>query len=473
VVNFFRRLLSEGALNSAFVPIWLKLRGSQDGTANANRFTWRILLAMFCIAGFIALLVIFIAPAVIAVIAPGFDRERRSLAAFLLFMVAPYFVLVGLVAVIAAALNAEGRVAAVAISTILFNLTMIVALAMLPHGAVEQFYATAWLAFAISVAGFAQLTLTMMVWLWSGRRWQRPTAHVADQTETFFRRALPGLIAAGVPQLKLIAITAIASASPAAVSWLYYANRLYELPLGVVSVAIAAVIVPRIASSAAARDDRALAAAQSRAYEVALGLALPAATAFALLAKPIAGGLFERGAFGPQDTVAVAAALAAISAGLPGHVLEKVFGAVSFAHEDTRTPMFAALCGLAAAIVGGVLLFSHYGHIGAAAAFAASGWVGAAVLGTVLYRRGWLWLDQEARRRLPRIAAATVAMGLAIGFSALAVVRTFPAAETSSFGRLIILLALVLLGLVIYGAALHLLGVARLREIASEIRSRA
>src|SRR6478735_881749 len=443
VVNFFRRLLSEGALNSAFVPIWLKLRGGEDGTGNANRFTGRIWLAMFFIAAFIALLGIFIAPAVIAVIAPGFDRERRSLAAFLLFMVAPYFVLVGLVAVIAAALNAEGRVAAVAISTILFNLAMIVALAMLPHGAIEQFYATAWLAFAISVAGFAQLALTMTVWFWSGRRWQRPTAHVADQTETFFRRALPGLIAAGVPQLKLIAITAIASASPAAVSWLYYANRLYELPLGVVSVAIAAVIVPRIASSAAARDDRALAAAQSRAYEVALGLALPAATA-----------------------------LAAISAGLPGHVLEKVFGAVSFAHEDTRTPMFAALCGLAAAIVGGVLLFPHYGHSGAATAFAASGWVGAAVLGTVLYRRGWLWLDQEARRRLPRIAAATVAMGLAIGFGALAVVRTFPAAETSSFGRLIMLLALVLLGLIIYGAALHLLGVARLREIASEIRSR-
>src|SRR6478735_7502435 len=416
VVNFFRRLLSEGALNSAFVPIWLKLRGGEDGTGNANRFTGRIWLAMFFIAAFIALLGIFIAPAVIAVIAPGFDRERRSLAAFLLFMVAPYFVLVGLVAVIAAALNAEGRVAAVAISTILFNLAMIVALAMLPHGAIEQFYATAWLAFAISVAGFAQLALTMTVWFWSGRRWQRPTAHVADQTETFFRRALPGLIAAGVPQLKLIAITAIASASPAAV-------------------------VPRIASSAAARDDRALAAAQSRAYEVALGLALPAATAFALLAKPIAGGLFERGAFGPQDTVAVAAALAAISAGLPGHVLEKVFGAVSFAHEDTRTPMFAALCGLAAAIVGGVLLFPHYGHTGAATAFAASGWVGAAVLGTVLYRRGWLWLDQEARRRLPRIAAATVAMGLAIGFGALAVVRTFPAAETSSF----MLLALVLL----------------------------
>jgi putative peptidoglycan lipid II flippase len=453
VVNFFRRLLSEGALNSAFVPIWLRLRGGDDGEASANRFTRRVLLAMFCIAGFIALLTIYFAPTVITIIAPGFERGRRSLAAFLLFMVAPYMVLVGLVAVIAAALNAEGRVAAVAISTILFNLVMIVVLAMLPSGAVEQFYATSWLAFAISVAGFAQLVLTVTVWLSSGKRWQRPRVHTADQTEAFFRRALPGLIAAGVPQLKLIAITAIASASPAAVSWLYYANRLYELPLGVVSVAIAAVIVPRIASAVTAGDDRALAAA--------------------LLASPIAGGLFERGAFSAQDTVAVAAALTAISAGLPGHVLEKVFGAVSFAHEDTRIPMLAALCGLTAAIIGGVLLFPHYGHVGVATAFGASGWIGAAVLGTVLYRRGWLNLDHEARRRLPRIAAATMAMAIAIGCGFFAGLRLLPAVETSSFGRLAMLLALVILGIVIYGAALQALGVAKLREIASELRARA
>src|SRR5215475_4878753 len=472
VVNFFRRLLSEGALNSAFVPIWLKLRTGGDGVANANRFTWRVLLAIFCIAGFIALLVIFIAPGVIAIIAPGFDRERRSLAAFLLFMVAPYFVLVGLVAVIAAALNAEGRVAAVALSTILFNLAIIVALAMLPRGAVEQFYATAWLAFAISVAGFAQLALTMTVWLWSGRRWQRPHAHAADQTETFFRRALPGLVAAGIPQLKLIAITAIASASPAAVSWLYYANRLYELPLGVVSVAIAAVIVPRIATGATAGDERARVTAQSRAYEIALGLALPAAAGFALLANPIAGGLFERGAFGPQDTAAVAGALAAISAGLPGHVLEKTFGAVSFAHEDTQTPMVAALCGLAAATVGGALLFPSYGHIGLAAAFAASGWVGAAVLGSILFRRRWLRLDDDARRRLPRIAIATAIMGAAVVFGAVVAHATFPTAESSSSGRLVVLIVLVTFGVAIHAVALRTLGIATLRELLAEMRAR-
>ena len=221
--------------------------------------------------------------------------------------------------------------------------------------------------------------------MWTGQRWQRVSGNADDQTKAFFRRALPGLIAAGVPQLKLIAATAIASASPAAVSWLYYANRLYELPLGIASVAIAAVIVPRISASVHANNRAAIAAAQSRAYEISLGLALPAAAGFALLATPIAGGLFERGAFGPHDTTAVAAALAAICAGLPGHVLDKVFGAVSFAHEDTRTPMLTALCGLAAAVIGGVLLFPRYGHTGVAAAIAISAWVGAILLGGVLY----------------------------------------------------------------------------------------
>jgi putative peptidoglycan lipid II flippase len=471
VVNFFRRLLSEGALNSAFVPIWLRLRGGEDGAANADRFTRRVLLTTFCIAGIVALLVVFLAPAVVTVIAPGFDRGRRSLAAFLLFMVAPYIVLVGLVSVIAAALSAERRLRAVAISTVAFNLTMVLALGVLPNADVEQSYATAWLAFAVSVAGFIQLILTVAVWLSTGRRWQRARAFSPGQTEAFFKRVVPGLIATGIPQLKLIAATAIASASPAAVSWLYYANRLYELPLGVASVAIAAVIVPRIAASVHSGDGQALATAQSRAYEIALGLALPAAAGFALLATPIAGALFERGAFGARDTAAVAAALAAISAGLPGHVVEKVFGAVSFAHEDTHTPMLAAFCGLATAILGGILLFPPYGHVGVAAAFAASGWVGASVLGVILYRRHWIRLDDDARIRLPRIVAAASAMGVAVALSLVASSHLFPAAEASSAGRIAMLFVLVALGVATYAAALHMLGVAKFREIVAGMRA--
>jgi putative peptidoglycan lipid II flippase len=475
VVNFFRRLLSEGALNSAFVPIWLKLRGGKDGAANADRFTWRVLLVMFCVAGTIALLTVFLGRYVIAVVAPGFDDARQSFAAFLLFMTAPYTLLAGLVAVIAAALSADGRIVPVAVITVLFNLTILLALLLLPAEPLEpleRYHVAFWIALAVTVAGIVQLLVAAIAWLWTGKRWHRVRSHVRDETGAFFKRALPGLIATGIPQLKLIAATAIASASPAAVSWLYYANRLYELPLGVVSIAIAAVIVPRISASVRVGDDAALAGAQSRAYEIALGLALPAAAGFALLAGPIASGLFERGAFGPQDTVAVAAALAAISAGLPGHVVEKVLGAVSFAHEDTKTPMITALCGLATAIIGGVLLFPRYGHTGVAAAIAISGWAGAAILGGVLYRRRWLRLDDDARRRLPRIVLATVVMSAAVAYGLTVGHSLFPAAAATAPGRIAVLFVLVAFGVAVYAAALHVFGAAKLNDVLTGLRAR-
>jgi putative peptidoglycan lipid II flippase len=263
----------------------------------------------------------------------------------------------------------------------------------------------------------------------------------------------------------------VASSSPAAVSWLYYANRLYELPLGVVSIAVAAVIVPAIAASVRKGESAAIAGAQSRAFEIALGLALPSAAAFAVLAAPIAGGLFERGAFGPHDTAMVAAALAAISAGLPGHVLEKVLGAVSFAHEDTRTPMLTALAGLAAAVIGALILFPRYGHVGVAAAIAVSGWVGATTLAIVLARRGWLDLDAAARRRLPRIVLATAVMALAILGGRHLIATAFAASDTALV-RILTLAVLVAGGLAVYLAAIEALGIARIAELRAAMRGR-
>src|SRR5262249_8582325 len=243
--------------------------------------------------------------------------------------------------------------------------------------------------------------------------------------------------------------------------WLYYANRLYELPLGIASIAVAAVIVPRIAGTVLARDEAQFASVQSRAYEVAIGLALPAAAGFAILAEPIARGLFERGAFGAQDTAAVATALVAICAGLPGHLLEKVFGAVSFAHQDTHTPMLAALAGFGAAIIGGVLLFPRLGYVGVAAAIALSGWIGAGLLGTLLFRRHRLQIDANARRRLPRICLATVTMAAAVGYAN----HVIGAGVASSAARLAILAALVTLGVAVYFATLLLLGVVTFKEL--------
>jgi putative peptidoglycan lipid II flippase len=229
------------------------------------------------------------------------------------------------------------------------------------------------------------------------------------------------------------------------------------------------VMVPLIAVSVRAHEPHAVAAAQSRAFEIALGLALPAAVAFALLAEQIVGGLFQRGAFSARDTTAVAGALAAICAGLPGHVLEKVLGAVSFAHEDTRTPMYAALTGLAVATLGAMLLFPAYGHVGVAAAIAVSGWVGAFLLGLILLRRRWLHIDAEATRRIPLIVLSTAVMALVIHFAQGLCASLWDVAG-SGFARIGTLALLVVLGLVTYGALLHFSKAMPLRDLFARVK---
>lgn len=470
LTNFFRRMLAEGALNSAFVPLWLRIKATR-GEDGAYRFFQEIIDATIVAAVVLVAVGVLGASSIIDVVAPGFAGERHDLATDYLHVAAPYIGIVGVVALLAALLNAEGRVGAVALGTILFNVVLLLALGWIFVFRVSLPGAIgAMLAHAIVFAGTAQFVLTGAAFFRLRRKRMRLAFGLSADALQFFKMAIPGLIAAGVPQLKLIAGAVVASASPAAVSWLYYTYRLYELPLGVVSIAIASVMVPAIAAAVHSDDAGQIASAQSRALEIALALALPAAVAFAVLAESIAGGLFERGAFGPGDTQAVAGALAAISAGLPGHVLEKVFGAVSFAHEDTRTPMFAALMGLATATIGAVLLFPDYGHVGIAAAIAISGWVGATLMAIVLVSRKWLKIDRAALARLPKIVAATIIMGVAI-YIAQRYLAARPASSTAS-ARLGLLAVLVAAGLGVYLTGLQLLGVARLRDVIRAVRHR-
>jgi putative peptidoglycan lipid II flippase len=380
----------------------------------------------------------------------------------------PYIAFACVVAVAASVLNAEGRMGAAAFGIVIFNGVVIAAIVVLIAVGGDVTPATgSVLAAAVVVAGAAQLLLVGAAMLRLPSAPRRPRLGGASETRTFFALAVPGLLAAGIPQLTLMAGTIVASSSEAAVSWLTYAYRLYELPLGVISIAIASAIVPAIAASMRAAEAEASGHAQARAFEIALGLALPAALALALLAPEIAAALFERGAFGARDTAAVAAALAAICAGLPGHALEKVFGAVSFVHEDTRTPMLTALAGLATAVVGALLLFPAYGHVGVAAAIALAGWVGASLLGIVLARRRWLAGDRDLARRLTGIVMAAAAMGAAVYG-----LKVVLGGQTSTIGRIAALAALVATGLVTYGMALQLFGVARLSALLAAVRHR-
>jgi putative peptidoglycan lipid II flippase len=469
IPNLFRRLLAEGALNSAFVPMWIRIR-EESGVEGTRKFGEQVLGAMARTLGLIAVVCLLGAPVVVHVIAPGFasEGERFPLAVTFVRLSVPYVAISGLVAVAASALNAQGRVAAAAFGLVVFNGVLVATVvALLALGTEPTSAAAAALSAAMVAAGAAQLVCVGAAWMRTDERPRALAFGSSPAVRRFLVQAIPGVVAGGIPQLKLMAGAMVASSSQAAVSWLYYANRLYELPLGVISIAISSVMVPAIAASLRSGDSED-AASQSRALELALALSLPSAVAFAVLADPIAGGLFQRGAFGPRDTAMVAAALAAISAGLPGHSLEKVLGAVSFAHEDTRTPMYAALCGLGTAIVGSVLLFPLYGHVGIAGAIALSGWVGAILLAAVLWRRDWLNLQPMAWRRTIRIVVATAIMGAVIGGGDLALNALFDIAG-SQLARIAALFVLVAAGLVVYFGALQAFGVTSVTLLARAV----
>ena len=466
----FRKLLAEGALNGAFVPMWLRLR-SGDG---ARAFAEQIFGVMLVTLGSCALLCAAFAPAIIHLVAPGFaeSSERFLFAVTFLRWSIGYVTVAGLASVAVAILNAEGRVASAAGSIAVFNTILVGAvLLVLVLGAGESLRSGIVLTASFTLGGIAQLALLVFALFRLANAPRRLRFGLSSDAKRFFARAIPAVIASGVPALTFIAGTIIASSSTAAVSWLYYAYRLYELPLGIVTVAVASVLTPRIAASVHVGDSEIKSGTQSRAFEIALGLSLPAAIGLALLAEPIAGVLFERGAFAAADTIAVAAALFAISVGLPGHALERVFAATCFAHEDTRTPMLTGLISLGIGVIAAILLSARFGHVGIAAGIASTGWISSFLLAITSLRRGWLHPAQELGRRLGGIVISSIIMGIALA-ACLCLAEHLFSAIYSTPVRLILLIVLMPLGIGIYFTGLRLFGVIRIGELLNAARQR-
>jgi putative peptidoglycan lipid II flippase len=231
------------------------------------------------------------------------------------------------------------------------------------------------------------------------------------------RLGIPGVISGGVTQLNIAIGTIIASLQAGAISYLYYADRLYQLPLSIVGVAIGVVLLPDLSRSLRAGDHRSVMDNQNRSIEFALLLTLPAAVALAVSAAPIIRVLFERGAFTASDTQSTAAALAAFAVGLPSFVLIKVLQPAYFAREDTRTPMRFAVWNMILNVVGSVGLFFLFGalglmpHVGIALATTLSGWVNAYLLWSELTARGHFAVDKRLTSNIWAIVAASAAMG--------------------------------------------------------------
>jgi putative peptidoglycan lipid II flippase len=466
LVNVIRRLLTEGALNAALVPAWLRVRDA-DGAVAAAAFAGRILATVSAALIVAATLIGVLMPVVITVLAPGFTGQPTlKFAIDDARLMLPYLAFAGPVTVMMALMNAQHRFALTAFSPLLFNLSLIAVMFALLAFRQEPAIAARAIAVAVGAAGLLQLAILLSR---RGSDAPNPLRISFDaQMRGFLATAIPGMIASCGPQLLVIAGAVIASSSPSAISWLYFANRLIELPLGIVGVAMGTVLVPELTRALRGEDRTAVAHAQSRALELAAGLAVPAMLGLIVLSEPVVRMLFQHGAFSASDSAATAHALMWLAVGLPAHVVVKALSPAFFARQDTLTPLMATLKGLAVAIVLAVILNQISGPSGIAASIACGAWSSA----LVLIRRGaatfGFAIDAAARRRLPRIVMAAMAMGGVLW----ALARLIPAQETHALANAAVLIVLIAGAMAIYGLLLALLGVIRWDEALVALRQK-
>lgn len=466
IPNMFRRLFAEGAFDSAFIPLFAK-RLHADGPDAARRFAGQALSGLVVLHVAVTVLAEIAMPWLMLLLAPGFssDPEKFALAVLLARIALPYLAFMSVVALYTGVLNAFGRFAVAAFAPTLLNVVLIaVLLGFIASGSEDQSAAGVALAWGIAVSGLVQVIVVVPAAAKVAMRvpWQRP--QLTPDMRRLVTLALPGVVAGGMAQITVVISTVIATLQDRVVSWLYYADRLFQLPLGVIGVAIGVVLLPTLSHKLRSGDHEAVLASENRALEFALLLTLPSAVALFLAAEPIMRVLFERGAFTAVDTRATASMLAALALGLPAYVMIKVLHPSFFAREDTKTPMIFAGVSMAANIMLSYILFVLIGATGIAIATMLSGWINVALLVATLRRRERFKLDQTFRRRCAGILAASAALGVAV-FALVKILEPWFAPQSGLIAQGAALIALVATGLLVYLGAAHLFGAAQFRDL--------
>ncbi len=416
IPNLIRRIIGEGAFNAAYVPIFTR-REAEGGQKSALEFAEAALSLLAGLGLAILILGELGMPVLIGAVAPGFAADPAKLADTIAFgrILFPFVAIMLLVAAFSGTLNAVNRYAVAAWAPVLLNViliaTLLYCLATGLRGTREAGFLLVWTVPAAGLVILAAVSLTARRAGYPLRpRWPRMDADV----RRLMLIALPGIAVVGSGPVNMLVAAQMSSATPSAVSWLYFADRIFQLPLGFVVAAVGVVLLPAVSRHLAGGEVEAARAAESRALEFGLLVALPAATGLSVFAQPIVGILYERGAFTMQDSRAVADLLRALAVGLPTFVLVKVLLPAFLAREDMKGPILAAFLGVLANVAVAMALFPHLGPQAAAIGVSASSAVNALVLFVLLRRNGRSGLDDLARRRLPRVVAAAALTGLAM-----------------------------------------------------------
>ncbi|HYD05513.1 MAG TPA: murein biosynthesis integral membrane protein MurJ, partial [Reyranella sp.] len=413
--NFFRRLFAEGAFAAAFVPLFAaELQG--EGRASALAFARQAHACLLMVLVPFSALMMLAMPAVIWLLAPGFtdDRSIFDLAVTFGRITFPYLVFISLASLYGGVLNGIDRFAEVAFTPVLLNVALIGCVLFLTPVLPDAGYAAS---IGVALAGFLQ-------WLWllfscwrDGVAMKLVRPRVTEKVRRLVRLATPVAIGGGAQQVSTMLDVVWASLLPAgSIAALYYADRIAQLPLGVIGIAIGTALLPLLARQLRAGAEEAAMANQNRAIEFGLLFSLPATAALWILAEPIIRILFEHGRFGSDDTRRAAGALAAYALGLPGFMLIKALTPGFFARQDTRTPLHIALIAIALniALNAAFIFGTNLAHVGIALASSLSGWINALLLAAMLLSRGHWQPDARLRQRTWRVALATIGMSMAL-----------------------------------------------------------
>ncbi|AXJ94361.1 MULTISPECIES: murein biosynthesis integral membrane protein MurJ [unclassified Sphingomonas] len=478
--NMFRALFAEGAFSAAFIPLFNRKVAEGGGTAAGIDFAERALAVLFpVLLAFTAAMLVAAWPITWG-LSGGFDRQHPTpdqfaFAVTLSRFTIPYLMLISLASLLGGILNSLNRFWVNAAAPILLNIAMVGGLLFF-HGG--DAYATARVqAISVTVGGALQLA-----WLWwacrqagVSLRLRRP--RIDDDVRRMLKLIVPAATGAGAAQINLAISTALAGHLLAAgsISAIYYADRLNQLPLGLIGIGLGTILLPVVSRLLSEGREGEAMEMQNRGLELALFLTLPATAAFVFAAEPIVRGLFQHGAFDARDTLRAAQALAAFSIGLPSYVLVKVLTPGFYARADTKTPVRLALYSVAINLVGNLVLIptlAHWelGQIGPPLATALASTVNVVSLYVVLSRRGHFALDPQVRRKVPRLLLAALLMG---GALLLVTPLVDPYLTRALPIRGAALAGLVGAGVAIYVIACFVTGAFRVADLKSLLRRRA
>lgn len=415
--NLFRSLFAEGAFTSAFVPIFSQ-KLVADGKDSALKFAVQSISVLVFFVGVFVLLMEIVMPYLVMVLAPGFadDPGKIELATFLSRITFPFLLLVSIVSFQSGILNSLNKFAAPAAAPVILNLVMIASVfVFIPLTATPVYR----VALGVTVAGVLE------VW-WMDYFLKRngvvvvPQYHVwqlakSEEIRTLFKRVAPGVVGAGVYQINMMVDTILVSlVGTGAISWLYYANRLQQLPLGVVGAAIGVALLPILSRQLKAGADEEARQTQDKAIEYGAILSIPAAVAIIVLAEPIINILFQHGKFGSFQTAMTAQAVIAYAVGLPVYVMVKAMTPNFFARCDTKTPVKYSIVVMAVNLAFSLLLMYPFGHVGIASATTLAAFVSFYQYLHGLRKRGFWTFSRELAVKIAKITLCSLVMGVVL-----------------------------------------------------------